>query len=161
MKRWIAIALTALLLFTGCGAKEQAADGGKPASAQSGQNEANEMKSQSNQTVTFVNGLQEADVWILPETPENQKTTVWGTATLAKVKTGERREAPLSAPGDEGLYMLRMIDTEHFYYSAGGITLQAGWTMEVKGADLHSVTLEVTDEAGVLQRSYEVFAARL
>ena len=112
-------------------------------------------------TVTFVNGVRDADVWILPETAENLKTTLWGTATAAKVATGERRETPLCAPGDDGLYILRMIDTDHFYYSANGITLQPGWTLEIKGAELHHITLEVTDENGVLNNSYKVFAARL
>ena len=119
------------------------------------------MQPQPDPTVTFINGVMEADVWILPATEQNRKTTVWGTATAAKVQTGERREVPLCEPGDGGLYLLRMIDSEHFFYSAGDITLQAGWTMEVKGADLHSVTLEVTDEHGVLNNTYEVFAARL
>lgn len=119
------------------------------------------MNSQNEPTVTFINGLRDADVWILPETKENLKTTLWGKATAAGVKTGERRKAPLCEPGDGGLYILRMIDTDRFFYSAGGITLRAGWTMEVRGAGLHAVTLEVTDENGVLNHSYKVFAARL
>jgi hypothetical protein len=138
----------ALALLGGCGAKA-------PGAAETPKETPNV------QTVTFINGVTDADVWILPETEQNRKTTVWGTATAAKVKTGERREAPLCAPGDEGLYMLRMIDTDHFYYSAGGITLEAGWTMEIKGDSLQSLTLEVKDETGALNAAYEVFAARL
>jgi rhodanese-related sulfurtransferase len=113
------------------------------------------------QTVWFLNGVKDADVWILPQTESNLKTTVWGTATASKVQTGERRETSLCAPGDGGYYMLRMIDAEHFYYSANSITLKAGWTLEIKGDDLHSVTLEVSDENGALVSTYEVFAARL
>ena len=133
-----------LLLLCSCKAKEQ-----------------DDMKHQNDLTVTFINGVRDADVWILPETEANLKTTLWGTATAAQVITGERRETPLCDPGDDGLYILRMIDSDHFYYSANGITLRAGWTMEVKGAELHSVTLEVTDENGVLNNTYAVFAARL
>ena len=113
------------------------------------------------QTVTFHNGVKDADVWILPDTEANRKTTVWGTATAAKVKTGEDRETPLCAPGDGGLYLFRMIDTDGFYYSASGIELKAGWTMRLTGEDLHAITLAVTDENGALQQSCEVFAARL
>ena len=28
--------------------------------------------------VTFVNEVEDADIWILPQTEENLKTTVWG-----------------------------------------------------------------------------------
>ena len=140
----IGICLT-LLLLCSCKTKE----------------EAEPMESQSAQTVHFLNGVKDADVWILPETEANLKTTLWGTATAAGVQQGERREVPLCAPGDGGTYLLRMIDTDHYYYSAGGITLQPGWSMELKGADLHAVTLEVTDENGALHAAYQVFAARL
>ena len=138
-----AVCIVALLLCS-CRAKEQS----KP-------------EPPVTQTVTFRNGVKDADVWILPDTEANRKTTVWGTATAAKVKTGEDREAPLCDPGDNGLYLFRMIDTDSFYYSASGIELKAGWTMRLTGEDLHSITLAVTDENGALQRSYEVFAARL
>ena len=113
------------------------------------------------ETVWFVNGVQDADIWILPQTEDNMKTTLWGTASVSGVKTGERRETPLCEPGDDGLRMLRMIDTRHFYYSANGITLKAGWTLQVKQNDLHAVTLELSDENGVLISTYNVFSARL
>ena len=146
MKRvvFIAACFLALLLLCSCKEKEQ-----------------NSMETPSDQTVVFRNGVKDADVWILPQTKDNLKTTLWGTATVSNVKTGESREAPLCDPGDDGLYILRMIDSSHFYYSANGIVLKAGWTMEIKGSDLHSITVEVTDENGVLNHTYEVFAARL
>ena len=112
-------------------------------------------------TITVMNDLQQADIWILPETPENLKTTLWGTATAAKVATGESRQAPLCAPGEGGTYLLRMIDTDSFYYSAGGITLEAGCTLHIKGEDMQNITAEVSNQSGALIGSYEVFAARL
>lgn len=115
----------------------------------------------SDQTVTFINGVKDADVWILPETEANRKTTVWGTATASDVKTDESRQAPLCDAGESGLYLIRMIDTDHMFYSANGVALESGWTVRVAGEDLRSVTAEVTDENGVLQGTYEVFAARL
>ena len=119
------------------------------------------MEIASNKTVTFINGVKDADVWILPKTEKNLKTTVWGKATVSKVKTGESRQTELPQPGDDGLYILRMIDTDSFFYSADGITLEDGWTIQIKGDDLESVTLEVSDENGALKNTYEVFAARL
>ena len=115
----------------------------------------------SNKTVTFINEVNEADVWILPKTEKNLKTTVWGAPTVSKVKKGESRPAPLCEPGNDGLYMFRMIDTDSFFYSANDIILEAGWTLRIKGDDLQSFTVEVTDESGVLKNTYKVFAARL
>ncbi len=112
-------------------------------------------------SVCFINEGKEADVWILPETEKNMKTTVWGTATAAKVQPGEHRRVPLCEPGSSGRYLLRMIDTDSFYYSANGIALADGWTLTLKEDEAHAVTAEVTDETGALQSIYEVFAAKL
>lgn len=112
-------------------------------------------------TVICINGVTEADLWILPQTEENLKTTLWGTATLAKVGTGESRPALLPEPGDGGRYLFRMIDTEGFFYSANGVTLEAGWTLEIKGDDAPSVTLEIRDGVGTVRYTYEVCTARL
>ncbi|MEE0958060.1 MAG: hypothetical protein UH734_08285, partial [Ruminococcus sp.] len=114
-----------------------------------------------NKTVTFVNRVNETDLWILPKTEKNLKTTVWGTAAASKVKTGESRQVPLCDPGDGGLYLIRMIDTDSFYYSANDVALEAGWTIEIKQNDTHGATAEVKDENGALKKTYEVFSARL
>ena len=111
--------------------------------------------------VTFINGARDADIWILPDTQENRKTTLWGTATASKVKTDESRLAPLCEEGDNGRYLLRMIDTDGFYYAADSITLQDGWTLRIYETDVMASTLEVTDGSGVKQGTYEVFCARL
>ena len=137
--------LLALLLICGCTKAE----------------EQNNMGNAANKTVTFINGIRDADIWILPRTEANLKTTLWGTATVSKTKAGESCLAPLCEPGDDGLYLFRMIDTSHFYYSASEVVLEDGWTMELKGEDLNSIVLEVTDETGTLKGTYEVFAARL
>ena len=138
------VLLLALLLLCSCKEKEQ-----------------NDMGSTGNKTVTFINGVKEADLWILPKTEKNLKTTVWGTATVSKIKAGESRQAPLCEPGDGGLYLIRMIDSDSFYYSANDVKLDAGWTLQVKENDAHEVTAEVKDENGDVKNSYEVFSARL
>ena len=112
-------------------------------------------------TVVFCNEVKDAAVWVLPETEENKKATVWGTATAANVQTGEGREVPLCEPGDGGLYLLRMIDTDSFYYAASGLKLDAGFTITLKEDEAHAVTAVVTDSDGTLQSTYEVFAAKL
>lgn len=120
-----------------------------------------EEPSKMENTVTFINTVTEADVWILPQTARNLKTTVWGTATAEKVKTGESRKAALCEPGNDGLYIFRMIDTDGFYYSANGISLKADRQLRIKESDTHEFSLEVTDSNGVLQNTYDVFAAKL
>ena len=119
------------------------------------------MDTNSTNAVIFINGVKDADIWILADTEANRKTTVWGTATASKVKTGESRETPLCEPGENGLYLFRMIDTDSFFYSANGISLEAGWTMQIEGEDLHSITIKVIDGDGKLSDTYDVFAARL
>lgn len=111
--------------------------------------------------VTFINKVNDADVWILTDTEENRKTTLWGTATVSNVKKGESRISPLCESGDDGHYMFRMIDADGFFYSAGGIVLQKGWTVEIKGEALQSIIIEVTDENGALKNTYKVFSAKL
>lgn len=152
MKKALAIALCLinLLLLCSCTAKEQ-----------SNMETTTETGNAAVKTVTFVNGVKEADVWILPQTQENLKTTLWGTPTISDVKTGESIEFPLCEPGDNGLYILRMIDTDSFYYSANGIELREGCILKIKGNELQSITVEVADENDELISSYEAFAARL
>ena len=140
MKRAV-IYLITMLLLCGCGA--------------------NPTEPVSNKTVTFINGVKDADVWILAETEENLKTTLWGKATVSGIKKDESRKAPLCDAGETGLYILRMIDTDSGFYSADSIALEPGWTVRITEEDLRSVKLEVTDENDVLKNTYEVFAAKL
>lgn len=131
------------LLLCGCNLKEQSDMDNK------------------NGTVTVINKVKDADIWILPQTEKNLKTTVWGTATVSKLKTSESCQATLCEPGDDGLYIFRMIDTDSFYYSANGIKLKSGDTIEIKENEEQAYALEVRDENGKVKNTYEVFSARL
>ena len=132
-----------MLLLCGCNLKEQS-----------------DMENKSG-TVTVINKVKDADIWILPQTEKNLKTTVWGTATVSKLKTDESRQAPLCEPGDDGLCIFRMIDTDSFYYSANGIKLENGDTLEIKENKEQAFALEVRDENGRVKNTYEMFSARL
>ena len=72
----------------------------------------------------------------------------------------ESREVQLEAPADNGLYIFRMIDTDKMYYSAEDIVIEDGWTLEIKGESINSVSIDVTDKDGNTT-TYEVSAARL
>ncbi len=77
------------------------------------------------------------------------------------MKTGESRSVGIDEPGDEGKYIFRMIDTDEVFYSADGLTLEDGWTLQIAGADFYSITIEVSNEAGEVVGTYVVFAASL
>ncbi|MBR0413703.1 MAG: hypothetical protein IJI67_01365 [Clostridia bacterium] len=152
MKKTVLIAacLLTLLLLCSCRATQQ------------NQTEVTEtMHSENEQTVTVINEVKEADIWLLPDTEANRKTTLWGTATAAKVSTGESRTAPLCEAGDNGHYLLRMIDSDSFYYSANDISLKAGDTLTIKGNEDGGASAAVTDESGKVLATYDVFSARL
>ena len=132
-----------MLLLCGCNSEEQSDMDNK------------------NGTVTVINKVKDADIWILPQTEKNLKTTVWGTATVSKLKTDESRQAPLCEPGDDGLCIFRMIDTDSFYYSANGIKLENGDTLEIKETEAQICALEIRGENGKVKNTYDVFSARL
>lgn len=119
------------------------------------------MENNDKKTLIFINSVKDADVWILPQTQENMKTSLWGTATLSDVRTGESRKAPLCEPGDGGLYIIRMIDTDGFFYSVSGVSLEAGMTLHIRSDDSNGVSLDVKDKNGKLQNTYKVFSAKL
>lgn len=123
--------------------------------------EQSSMEIANGKTVNFINGVTDADIWILPQTEKNLKTTVWGTATAQKVKTDENRQVALCEPGDEGLYIIRLIDSDGFYYSADRITLEEDWTLQIKEVDTMAVKLEVRDKNGDIKNAYDVFSAKL
>ena len=59
-------------------------------------------------SVTFVNGVEDADIWILPQTDESLGTTLWGTPTLkdsVKDTIGTCR-----VEGGAENYIVRIID---------------------------------------------------
>ena len=123
--------------------------------------ESESMATISDRNITIVNNVYEANIWVLPNTEANRKTTLWGTATAGKVPAGESRQVGIDKPGDNGTYMFRMIDTEQMYYSSENMILEDGWTLEIKGKLNDDLKIEVTDKDGTLKAEYEVFAASL
>lgn len=151
-KTAVRIAICALIgsLLFGCGKKEQLpAENPEPAP-------------ESGAAIVFVNGLEQADVWILPETEKNLKTTAWGTATIAKLETDGEQRLSLDALGGPGVYILRMIDENGMYYAANGVTLADGYTVRIgSGEEPMSALVEVTDASGAAVETCSAFAGRL
>ena len=124
-------------------------------------NESENIKTKAVGTFTVINDIKEADIWILPETAENNKTTVWGKADVSKIQRGESRSVPLYETGGKGRYILRMIDTDSFFYSANGIELKPDYTLRIKETETKTIVAEASDENGMLMNTYDVFSARL
>ena len=108
-----------------------------------------------NQTisVTLRNDAEEADIWILPQTAQNLKTTVWGTPTFSKVKAGERQTG--SIPDGE-TYIIRIIDVNHAYYAANDIVLSNNDTVHFRtDASKNEAAIDVIDEKGTVKSTTE------
>ncbi len=150
---WISLCILLAVLLSCCKTKPAVnTDTDKPEPTQD-----------SGAIITFTSETETADIWIIPDTEENRKTSLWGTATIAKLETSKESQVSLDALGGPGTYLLRMIDTEHFYYEANGITLEDGSSMRlIKEANAPlAFSLEVTGADGASTESYEVFTARL
>ncbi|MCR5006573.1 MAG: hypothetical protein K6A77_11795 [Clostridiales bacterium] len=114
-------------------------------------------------TLSFVNEVEETDVWILPDTPENRKLSLWGTATMGDVKKDENRRVSLRVPADADRFLLHMITPDQMYFGVSDLPLETGCTLRFyKETDPYLVWyVEVLDADGTSQGSFEVFGAAL
>ena len=113
--------------------------------------------------VTFRNEVEKTDVWILPDTEENRKLSVWGTATIGGLEKDKSAEVSLFALGGPRQYLVHMITPDEMYFGVSDIKLDAGYTMRFYLADeeYHVWMLEVKDADGNAVDDLEVFGARL
>ena len=78
--------------------------------------------------IRFVNEVEDTDLWILPQTEKNLKTSLWGTATVAMLKKEDAIEVAIEKTSDH-LYILRLIDQRGALYSANDFELHDGDTI--------------------------------
>ncbi len=119
-------------------------------------------KSEKKITVSFINDVEQADIWILPQTKENLKTTVWGTPVFSKMKVGENGSAEVSGSVTEK-YIIRIIDSDHAYYAVNDIVLGKGYTVRfMTSGSKYDAEIVVLDENGNKSASKEnVFGGKL
>ena len=113
-------------------------------------------------TVGFVNSVQTADVWIIPDTEENRKTSVWGTASVKNAEP--EKEYLVSIPRNDGdTYLLRMIDKDHIYYESKSVTLLEGYSLIIYRNEENDwdIRLVVYDSDGKELTDESVFNAAL
>ena len=110
--------------------------------------------------VTFENEVSKANIWILPQTGENMKTTIWGEATIVMERAGETRRVSIPAPGC-GRFMIRVIDDDNMYYAVNEVALTDGSEVIFKeGTAPMEYLIEVgTPDGG--SAVYSSFAAKL
>ncbi len=112
--------------------------------------------------VTLVNNVGLADFWILPQTEENLKTSLWGTATARALGTGERREVVLTETGEQEFFIVRAIDDDHAYYSVSDVTLGDGYTIRFQTEDSgFDAVIEVLDADGTVLKTQPAFVGML
>ena len=112
--------------------------------------------------ITFINEVVKADIWILPQTEEILKTTLWGTATSAGMEKEEKKQFSLDGLGGPGTYVVRIIDTRGGFYSADGIPLEPDYTIRFTSENSFAdAVLEVLDENGRIIDSRHAFVGRL
>ena len=108
--------------------------------------------------ITFINEVEKADIWILPQTQENMKNSLWGTATIGNMPAGEQRDIQISDTVADDLYIIKIIDDEHAYYSAQDITLGDGFVIRFKTDDSKfDAVIEITDADGNVVSAQKVF----
>lgn len=108
------------------------------------------------------NQLVTTDIWILPDTAENRKITVWGTATIKDFAIGDECSVGLIESDTSNAYVVNMIDEDEMYYSAVDVIINQNDKIVITpGEEDMSANVEVYDEDGTLTNSYPMFVARL
>ena len=113
-------------------------------------------------SVSFQNEVEEADVWLLPQTEENLKTSRWGTPIAGALEKGASAELTLTNPEYAEAWLVRIIDRNKAYYSAQDLQLGDGYTVVFKseGSKFDAV-IEVHDANGNLVFSAKAFTGTL
>jgi hypothetical protein len=113
-------------------------------------------------TVSIVDDVAPSSVWIIRDTPENRKTSVWGTAMVKPEELGKEYsfDIPLA---DDHKYRFHMIDEDGLYYSADIPELLECWKVRIytSNKEFHDVILEIYDDSGALISEIDVFSAAL
>ena len=113
-------------------------------------------------SVTFQNEVEEADVWLLPQTEENLKSSLWGTPSAGALEKGASAELTLTNPEYAEAWLVRIIDRNKAYYSAQDLKLEDGYTVVFKseGSKFDAV-IEVHDASSAVVFSAEAFTGVL
>ena len=112
-------------------------------------------------TISYVNEISTADVWIIADIEENHKTSLWGTATLKDAEPEKEYSADIEKSADDH-YLLRMIDKDELYYESGSFELRDGYSLLVsEGESFQSPHIVIYDDNGENSEELTIFRAAL
>ena len=80
--------------------------------------------------VTVVNEVDTAAIWVLPQTDENLKTSLWGTATLSDFEADKSEQITLDSSETNGRFIVRIIDEDKAYFAVNDIYLEDGYKIQ-------------------------------
>lgn len=99
--------------------------------------------------VGFVNGAEDADIWILPQTDENLNTMLWGTPTLRGLPKGSSGVCRLD--GGTEKFIVRIIDKDEAYFAAQDLFLKDGCTVRfTTDTDKYDASITVLNRNGAV-----------
>lgn len=125
-------------------------------------NSKNSMVKELDVTITLENQVRTADIWIMEDTPEKQKQSLWGDTTIKACETNQPQEVTLEVVSADDLYIIRMIDDNGLFYEASNVKITDGQSVVIKPNEDGSGSLVcVYDEGGNLVNEYEMFVAAL
>lgn len=106
--------------------------------------------------VTLINNVETADFWILPQTEENLKSSLWGTADAKNLRAEEQRE--ITVCETSGKYIIRVIDDDHAYYALKDVQLDDGYSIRFITQDSKfDAVIEILDADGNVLNAQPAF----
>ena len=111
--------------------------------------------------ISFTDNAEPGSVWILRDTGENRKISIWGTAMIKPDTVGTEITADIPY-AEDAKYLFRMIDDDGIYYSGEIPELRDGWKLDIHEiGEYWNFQLDVLDENGELRYECELFNAAL
>ena len=112
-------------------------------------------------TISYVNEISAADVWIIADIEENHKTSLWGTATLKDAEPEKEYTVGIEKSEDDH-YLLRMIDEDELYYESGSFELKDSYSLLVcEGDSFSEPHIIIYDDKGEKAEELTIFRAAL
>ncbi|MBO4900663.1 MAG: hypothetical protein J5509_10285 [Lachnospiraceae bacterium] len=111
--------------------------------------------------ISFTDNAEPGSVWILRDTEENRKISLWGTAMIKPDTVGTEVSADIPY-AEDAKYLFRMIDDDGIYYSGDIPELRDDWKLDIHPiGEYWDFRLDVYDENGELRYECELFNAAL
>ena len=112
-------------------------------------------------TISYVNEISTANVWIIADIEENHKTSLWGTATLKDAEVEKEYSADIEKSEDDH-YLLRMIDKDELYYESGSFELKDGYSLLIsEGKSFDEPLIIIYNDNGEKVEELTIFCAAL